>query len=175
MHGAPIQLAGDALLSGYYVNELLLKLMHRHDAQPDIFGAYSRTIEHLAGAPTVAATLRQFEIELLRLLGYALNLEHDGDTHGALIDHRHYEYRAEQGAMPVERQDGPMVFSGADLRAIREQRFADAGILRSANRLLRGVISFHLDGKELNSRKVLRALRNGVGLSAAESEKGTIL
>ncbi|MFQ6004633.1 MAG: DNA repair protein RecO, partial [Woeseia sp.] len=74
MDGAPISLQGDALMSGYYVNELLLRLLHRHDPQPEIFSAYARTIKNLAATAHVAPPLRHFEMELLRLLGYALNL-----------------------------------------------------------------------------------------------------
>lgn len=159
MDGAPVSLTGDALLSGYYANELLLKLMHRFDPQPEIFALYGRTIDRLAGKAQPAPTLRQFEIELLSLLGYALNLEQDVADHRDLLDDVYYEYRTTLGAMPSAQPDGPMVFSGRDLRAIRGGSFADPATLRAASRLLRGVIAYHLDGKELKSRKVLQELR----------------
>ncbi|MGI9272914.1 MAG: DNA repair protein RecO [Woeseiaceae bacterium] len=155
LHGAPLSLTGDALLSGYYVNELLLHFLHRHDPQPDIFDIYVHVIEALAAAENVATCLRQFEIELLRHLGYALNLAHEADSQAALQDDIHYEYRFEQGPVQVARTEGPLVFNGALLSAVAEQRFADPEVLRAANRLLREVIGFHLGGKELKSRKVL--------------------
>lgn len=152
MNGAPISLQGDALMSGYYTNELLLKLLHRHDPQPEIFNAYARTIENLAGSADVAMPLRHFEMELLRLLGYALNLDRvRADTM--------YEYRIEQGPVPVAGRQGPMVFSGRELKAVRNEDFHRPEILNCAGRLLREVISFHLGGKELTSRKVLLELR----------------
>jgi DNA repair protein RecO (recombination protein O) len=160
MNGAPLSLSGDALLSGYYVNELILKLLHRHDPQPEIFAAYSRTIERLAGGKEVAAYLRQFEIELLRILGYALNLDHDTETTEPLRPQQQYEYRVEQGLVPVSDRDGPMVFRGAEIDAIRNQQFADPAVLKNAGSLLRNVIAYHLDGKELKSRKVLKDMRN---------------
>ena len=160
MNGAPLSLSGDALLSGYYVNELILKLLHRHDPQPEIFAAYSRTIEHLAGSQDVAPYLRQFEIELLRILGYALNLDHDTETTESLRPQQHYEYRVEQGLVPVSDREGPMVFRGAEIDAIRNQQFADPVVLKNAGSLLRNVIAYHLDGKELKSRKVLKDMRN---------------
>jgi len=161
MDGAPITLSGDALLSGYYVNELILKLLHRHDPQPEIFAAYSRTIERLAGNQDVARYLRQFEIELLRLLGYALNLDHDTATREPLMPRQQYAYRAEQGPVPVSDREGagPMVFTGAELMAIRNQEFADPAVLKNAGSLLRIVIAYHLDGKELKSRKVMQEMR----------------
>jgi DNA repair protein RecO (recombination protein O) len=159
MNGAPLSLVGDSLLSGYYVNELILKLLHRHDPQKEIFAAYGTTIERLASSPDVAPCLRQFEIELLRMLGYALNLDHDTESQEPLRPQQHYEYRVEQGPVPVSARNGPMIFTGVELIAIREQQFGETAILKQAGRLLRNVIAFHLDGKELNSRKVLREMR----------------
>lgn len=156
VRGAPLRLSGDALLSGYYVNELILHLLHRHDPQPEVFDAYAHTIEALAVTDVnVAPNLRIFEMALLRQIGYALNLDHEFGTNAPLVAERHYEYRVEQGPVAVERARGPQVFSGAVLNAIADQRFDDPDTLRAANRLLREVIAFHLGGKDLKSRKVL--------------------
>jgi len=160
VRGAPLSLSGDALLSGYYVNELILHFLHRHDPQPETFDAYVHTIQALAAAgDEVAPCLRQFEIELLRQVGYALNLDYEYGSQNDLEEEQHYEYRAEQGLVAVGRTEGPLVFNGRILAAIREQRFAEPDVLHAANRLLREVISFHLGGKELKSRKVLQAMR----------------
>lgn len=159
VRGAPLSLVGDALLCGYYVNELLIRFLHRHDPQPEIFDLYARTLTALGAADDVTVSLRQFEIELLREVGYALNLNHDSATHELLDVNGHYEYRVEQGAVRVDRPDGPLVFSGAILLAIDRGEFHRADVLRAANRLLREVIDFHLDGKELKTRKVLMDIR----------------
>ena len=156
--GAPITLAGEALMAGYYVNELIIHLLHRHDPQPEIFAAYAATIERLQGGEQVPARLREFELELLRLLGFALDLTHEGDTETSLEPSGNYEYRVEHGPAPAGERTGTMIFTGAELLAIRDRRFADPDTLRAASRLLREVIAFHLGGKELKSRKVLRDL-----------------
>lgn len=161
MNGAPISLTGDSLLSAYYLNELLLNLLHRHDPQPEIFSAYHTTISELNGQQDIAVVLRRFEMELLRLLGYALNLDHDTETGIALDPDSQYEYRLEQGPVQVVSRDGPMVFTGAELIAVAREEFSDATTLKLASRLLRHVIAWHLDGKELKSRKVLKELRRG--------------
>lgn len=158
---APISLTGDALLSAYYVNELVLNFLHRHDPQPEIFDVYDHTIRALVTTASLATTLRDFEIELLRMLGYALNLEHDAVDAQPLIDDRHYEYRVEQGPVGVSRNQGPMVFSGRILKSIQSRAFDDNEVLRDAGRLLREVIDHHLDGKELKTRRVLRELHRG--------------
>lgn len=154
--GAPLRLSGDALLSGYYVNELILHFLHRHDPQPAVFDAYAQTIQALASTDVeVAPCLRRFEIEFLRQIGYALNLDREYGSNNELDADRYYEYRVEQGPVAVGRTEGPLVFKGDTLIAISEQRFAEPNVLRAANRLLRDVIAFHLGGKELKSRKVL--------------------
>ena len=160
VQGAPLRLTGDALLAGYYVNELVLHFLHRHDPQPEVFDAYAQTIQALAASgAAIAAVLRQFEMALLRHSGYALNLDHEAGSGGDLDPRQNYDYRVEQGAVPVSRDEGPMVFNGKTLAAIAAQRFDDPAVLRAANRLMREVIAFHLGGKELKSRKVLLEMR----------------
>ncbi len=161
VRGAPLRLVGEELLAGYYVNELLLSFLHRHDPQPAIFETYAETLRALAAAEHTAPCLRQFEIGLLRDLGYALELERDALDHEPLVPEQDYEYRVERGAVPVSGREGRMVFSGRTLAAIAALEFDDAGTLRAAGRLLREVIAYHLGGKELRSRKVLLELRRG--------------
>lgn len=161
LDGQPLQLSGDALMSGYYVNELILHLTHRHDPQPDVFAAYARTLSKMAKAAEPAPALREFEIELLGLLGYAPNFAHEAESLDQIDPAANYEYRAEQGPIEVTRSSGSMIFTGEMLIAIDEQRFDDPQVLRAAGRLLRNVINHHLGGKELKSRKVLVDLRRG--------------
>lgn len=156
--GAPLALLGDALMSGYYLNELLLNLLHRHDPNPEIFDAYYRTVRELAGGGDIAPSLRRFEMNVLSLLGYALNLAHDRDTQDELSDDTRYEYRPGHGPVPALRET-PLVFSAQMLGRIHRQEFDDEVVLLSANRLLRAVVDYHLEGRELKSRKVLVDLK----------------
>lgn len=159
--GKPVTLSGDGLLSGYYLNELIMHFLHRHDAQPEVFSVYRETVIDLASHDNPAPVLRNFEMELLRLIGYALNFEHDASTHAELEGDSSYEYRYDQGPVKVSRKDGDMVFRGNQLIAMREHRFGEPEVLRAANRLLRRVITHHLGGRELKSRKVLVDLHRG--------------
>ena len=168
--GQPQTLSGDALMSGYYVNELILHFLHRHDPHPEVFEAYAETIARLAASDDPAPALRVFEIELLKLLGYGPSFAHEAHTHDEIEPAAHYEYRAEQGPVKVNRDTGPMVFSGELLIAIREHRFDDPNVLRSAGRLLRNVIAHHLGGKELKSRKVLVDLHRSRAKIAGSDE-----
>ena len=159
MNGRSLVLTGDALLSGYYLNELLLNLLHRHDPQPGIFSIYSETLARLSTGQAVAASLRYFELELLRMLGYAPNLDHDTVSGKALRADGMYQYRIEEGPVPVSDPHGPMVFTGAELIAIGARAFDRPEVVHNAGSLLRDIIRFHLGGKELKSRKVMMQLR----------------
>jgi DNA repair protein RecO (recombination protein O) len=159
--GGPPDLRGDALLSAYYVNELMLFFLHRDDPQPEIFSLYADVVLALAGGAGVAATLRNFELELLGLLGYAVSLDQEAGTREDVVADRYYDYRVEQGPVRVERNSGPLVFRGALLQAIGARQFDDENVLKAASRLLREVIAYHLGGKELQSRKVLREVHRG--------------
>lgn len=158
--GQPAALKGDAVYSAWYLNELLLSFLHRHDPQSEIFALYAATLDALDGQET-AAVLRRFEIELLGLLGYAINLEHVAGSGQALDAAANYEYRVDEGPVTVARDVGPMVFSGAMLTDIAGHRFEDPAVLQAAGRLLRAVIAHHLGGRELRSRKVLLEVHRG--------------
>ena len=159
--GAPADLRGDALLSAFYLNELLLHFLYRDDPQPEVHSLYADTVAALVVGDDVAAALREFELEFLGLLGYAVNLDFEAGSHAELAPEQYYDYRVEQGPVPVSRSAGPLVFAGATLTAIAARRFTEPDVLRAASRLLRAVIAHHLGGKELQSRKVLRDVHRG--------------
>jgi DNA repair protein RecO (recombination protein O) len=69
--GGAAMLTGAALFSGFYLNELLMKLLARHDPHPLLFDAYAATLPELSGADEtrVQPALRAFELSLLRQTG----------------------------------------------------------------------------------------------------------
>ena len=56
------------MFSGFYLNELLMKLLAREDPHPDLWDAYADTLSHL-GADQEADALRAFELRLLQEIG----------------------------------------------------------------------------------------------------------
>jgi DNA repair protein RecO (recombination protein O) len=153
-------LAGDALMAGFYVNELVLKLTHRHDAQPDVYAAYEAAVAGLASHPDVEFTLRCFELRLLRAIGYGLDLEHDMVTGLPVEDDAWYRVKAAEGVARTT-ADGPdaALFSGAELRDIAAERLEDPALLKRARRILQTALEHCLEGRELSSRRVMRAMR----------------
>lgn len=155
--GYAAALPGEAIFSGWYLNELLIRLLTRHDPHPALYAEYVTALARLPSA--VEPALRVFEKHLLTELGYGLQLPDELDAAQA------YHYDIEHGPMPVP-DDEPGSFVGASLIALRDERFdgADAGIdarhaLHDARRLLRQTLKPLLGDRELEASRLLRALR----------------
>lgn len=158
--GAYAILPPDRLVSGYYLNELLLKLFARHDSHTDVFALYAHTIDELKTPAQPMRSLRVFEKRLLEALGYGLALSHEAGSAAPIEAGRAYHYRLEQG--PVRTHDvaeGALVFSGAALLSLAREELDDAATCSDARRLLRAALDRCLEGKELKSRQVMLALR----------------
>ncbi|MBU0600850.1 MAG: DNA repair protein RecO [Gammaproteobacteria bacterium] len=157
-------LAGPRLLLGYYLNELLQRLLAREDAHPALFDLYADTLQKLALAPRDdqrhEALLRGFEKALLRELGYGLTL--DADAHGEAVDAgASYVYRAEQGLLEGEGgSDGELLLSGAQALAIQADDYTDPQVARLAKSLMRSLLAHYLQGQELRTRRVFIELQD---------------
>ncbi len=73
--GLPYSLQGKALISGFYLNELIMRLLHRYDPHPILYDAYQQALLGLQQKTTIELVLRLFEKCLLKELGYGLQLE----------------------------------------------------------------------------------------------------
>jgi len=155
--GAPTTLAGNALFAGYYINELMLRLMARGDANPAAYSCYIRCVATLAAAAAVPPALRIFERDLLHALGYGIELEFDIETGEPIQPNLSYRYEAERGArVHTGVSDDDSVFLGRELIALRDGELGDGEALRAARRLLRPVLAFYLGERPLRSSLVMR-------------------
>ncbi|MCC5857428.1 MAG: DNA repair protein RecO [Ectothiorhodospiraceae bacterium] len=157
--GPALRLPGRRLASGFYVNELMLRLVRRGDPAPELFAAYSQALRGLSEeARQEGAVLRVFERDLLRELGYALELRHTagGD---AVSPKAHYRYDADAGPVPVA-GPGPRTVSGAALLALADGYRAgpDRLLLDEARSLMQAVLAPHLGQRPLQSRQLYRNL-----------------
>ncbi|MEO5573545.1 MAG: DNA repair protein RecO [Gammaproteobacteria bacterium] len=154
------QIGGRLLMSGFYVNELLLRLLHRHDAHPALFEHYAATLLALEDSMQEQRALRIFEKHLLHELGYALMLNHQADTGEPLAPERIYSYQLEQGPRCYDefRPQGIRVH-GASLLSLASEELCDPESLRETKHLLRASLSLYLGDKPLQSRKLLSELR----------------
>ena len=145
------------LMSGFYLNELLLKLVPREEAQPGIFGAYAVALEALASEQGEQVALRLFEKMLLEQLGYGLELGHETGDGDPLAAEGYYHFRPGHGLWRAEAGAGD--YRGADLLALAAGRLETPESLRAAKRLLREALADCLEGRGLRSRDVMLALR----------------
>lgn len=156
-------LSGPRLLLGYYLNELLQRLLARDDAHPALFDLYAEAVQKLALAPAETvrheALLRGFEKALLRELGYGLTLDHDAN--GDAIDPAaHYMYKPELGLLEGEGGVDDVSLNGAQALAIHADDYADAQVARLAKTLMRVLIAHYLQGQELRTRRVFIELQD---------------
>ena len=156
--GQPL-LQGNALLCGFYLNELLLNLMVRDDPHEQLFDYYQQTLQRLAHGADMAATLRCFEKHLLQELGYALLLAHEAGSTQPIDPDLSYRYIVERGAIrdTVVVEDG-LLISGKTLLDIAADDYTDAQSARQGKQLMRMLLNHHLDGKLLHTRELIKEL-----------------
>ena len=151
----PVSLAGEALLCGLYLNELVLRMTQRMDPQPDLFAAYAETLARLATGESNAWTLRRFERDLLIHLGYGLLLATDAHSDAPLDPALDYAYHHEHGPVAWRGSaDGPKL-KGATLLALAADRKPPDAELPALRRWMRSAIAAHLDGAELQAWRLL--------------------
>lgn len=179
--GLPL-VSGSALLCGFYLNELLLKLLPREDAHAQLFGQYEAALRELAEGREQAPVLRRFELGLLTELGYALPLLREAGTGTAVDAGARYHYAFDRGPRRLTgKADGepgqmsaaprgrrlPLV-RGATLLALSEGRYATAEIAGEAKRLMREVLDHYLEQRGVESRRVVQDLQ------ALDEEEGKL-
>ncbi|MGB0722743.1 MAG: DNA repair protein RecO [Gammaproteobacteria bacterium] len=151
---APV-LAGRALWSALYVNELLERLVRRDEPQEGLFQVYVQTLAVLAEADDPEPTLRLFERDLLEVCGYGLILDHAVDSGAAIEADARYYYRPDQG--PGAEDDGESLpVTGATLLALDRGELGSAEIRREAKRLMRTALAPHLGDRPLKSRELFQ-------------------
>lgn len=147
--GPALNLQGKALYCGFYVNELLTRLLHRDDPHPDLWPLYEQTLEALCQGALLDVVLRQFEIGLLEEMGYGIDLGHDiqGEPVRANC---YYQLNPEQGLLSANKG-----YSGADLLAMLNGDW-QADTRRTARQLCRALLAPHLGDRPLKSRELFR-------------------
>ena len=171
--------SGGFLLAVFYMNELLLRLLHRHEPHADLFQAYRHALRALAerqaggngrdrgnghAAESAEAVLRVFEKRLLESLGYGLLLEADGDGK-AIAAERYYTYRPDTGPVPCPREQDASVavgagagrYSGKTLLALAQEALSEPACLREAKTLMRAMLAERLGDRQLASRELYRS------------------
>lgn len=157
----PPPLPAGRLMSGFYLNELLLKLVTRHDPHPELFDQYEATLALLAEPSPAELALRQFEARLLEFIGYGLNLAAEADTGQPVRDGAFYHFQpGVHGVVIAEPGSAGAIGGGVLQRLALGGRFESDGELRQARALMRAALDHCLEGRELTTRSVARSLLN---------------
>ncbi len=155
--GEVTSLPASSLMAGFYLNELLLKLTTRHDPLPGLFDLYHATLEALKHGGALEFPLRIFEKRLLELLGYGLDLETDAQTGGGIEPGAYYHFRLARGMLRTA-ADAPGAVAGRSMISLAREQLTERCELDDARQLLQAALSHVLEGRELNTRNVARAL-----------------
>lgn len=171
--GRPM-LSGAALFAGLYLNELLMKLLARHDPHPALFDAYVDTLGSLPGPddPAGQAALRAFELRLLRETGVLPELDLVTQTQQPVTEGRRYALTPEgvapagDAALPaaVMRQlEGALAGRADPHEAMTSLRRACQGAGAALRSQLRACLHYHLGSSDLRTRRVMREVQQFSG------------
>ncbi|GAA4338604.1 DNA repair protein RecO [Pigmentiphaga soli] len=159
--GPPQRLLGAAAMSAWYLNELLLRLLGRDDPHEALFDAYADALARLAAQPRLSASLRGFEWRLLQEIGYGFEAgaTDDGEPVQAGLRYR-VPLEAGPQPLPAGAAEPPGAVSGRALLALAAGRFDEPAVEPELRRLLRERLDYHMSGRPLATRQVLRDLQD---------------
>jgi DNA repair protein RecO (recombination protein O) len=153
--GGLLPLEKSALLCGFYLNELLLKLLARDDPHPALFDHYVSTLNQLAHNETAPIVLRRFERALLKETGVAGDLTKCTCTRQSVEVDSVYVVDPERGARLAQATDAWPRVSGKTLLDMAREDYADANTQMQSKLLMRFLLAHHLGGAPLNTRQIL--------------------
>ena len=169
--GGHVMPTGDALMSGYYLNELLLKLMARDDPHPRLFDVYANVVQVVASrhGEALQGALRTFELLLLREIGLLPLLDAQTMTLGGLDANTRYSLVPEGGLRQSGEADGASL-SGAQWLAL-QAALADtapftttlracAEVMAELKPQLRTLLNYHCGVSTLRTRQMMVDLQN---------------
>ncbi len=157
-----LMLQGEALMCGFYLNELLLRLLPREDAHEALFDEYTQTLKLLSLAPDDSANiLRRFELRLLQALGYAVPLTQNIRDE-AVTAEAHYYYVPEVGPVSSKHdyQENGVQLSGKTLLDMAQDDYADLQTQQQSKQLMRLLMAHYLGDKPLHTRQLLIDLQD---------------
>lgn len=161
--GGLLLLKGEALMCGFYLNELLLRLLPREDPHEALFEYYSATLKTLASGQDLATTLRRFELKLLQELGYAIPLQKD-ETDTPINDIQTYRYEAEHGATklsgsqnrtPQSYTQSGVQLLGKTLLDMVNDDYSHPQTQQQSKQLMRYLLAHYLGDQPLHTRQLL--------------------
>lgn len=153
--GGMLPLEKTALLCGFYLNELLVKLLARDDAHPALFDRYVAALNELGHNEPAQVVLRKFEMALLKETGVAAQLSVDAVTRERVAPDELYVVDPERGPRLATADDSWPTVAGKTLLDIENEDYTDSTTQQQSKQLMRFLLSYHLGGAPLNTRQIL--------------------
>ena len=153
--GGLLPLEKSALLCGFYLNELLVKLLARDDPHPALFDHYVATLNKLAHNESAPIVLRSFELALLKETGVAGDLTTCTASRKPVEADVLYVVDPERGARPAQPSDVWPRVSGKTLLDMAREDYSDPDTQIQSKFLMRFLLAHHLGGAPLNTRQIL--------------------
>lgn len=148
-------LHGQALICGFYLNELMLRLLPREDPHETLFDQYEVALQQLTREQPQSLVLRRFEKRLLQELGYALSLEHEADSSIPVEAGIVYSYVPERGPVRQGGTQSGVQLQGKTLLDMVRNDYSDPQTQQQSKQLMRALISHYLGEKPLHTRQLL--------------------
>ena len=148
----------EAFNSVVYLNELLIKLLEKEDAHPEIFDHYLIVCGSLKSKnkEKLEKNLRSFELTLLKEIGYGLNLNFEGNSDIEIKEDTSYKFVPSVGFLPQTKSEpNKNNFSGRDILNLSTGNFSSPDTLLASKQIMRQAIDFHLGNKTLKIREYL--------------------
>ena len=153
--GGMLPLEKTALLCGFYLNELLVKLLARDDPHPVLFDHYVATLNQLAHNEPPPIVLRKFERALLKEAGVAADLTRCTGTRQAVEAGQVYVVDPERGPRPARASDVWPKITGKTLLDMEREDYLDVATQAQSKLLMRFLLAHQLGGATLNTRQIL--------------------
>jgi DNA repair protein RecO (recombination protein O) len=153
-----LQIDGKALICGFYINELIIRLLPRYDAHKHLFDFYHHTMNILADGVNFEIALRKFELRFLQELGYEVPLKEDENGELIIAD-KFYMYEAEYGPSEISKTNNGVKILGQTLLDMAQNEYKEDNTQLESKQLMRYLISHYLGDKPLNSKKLFTNLQ----------------
>lgn len=159
--GGQMPLQGTALICGFYLNELLVRLLHRDDPHEQLFAYYQETLEALSAGKDYIPILRRFEQRMLQELGYALTLDHDVASGKPTDPDEGYCYEIERGPVAWDESNPGhgLRLDGKTLLDMERGDYSNAATRQQSKALMRYILNYYLNGQPLHTRQLLKDLQ----------------
>ncbi len=150
----------NALLCGFYLNEIILKFLQRDEPEPLLFDDYVATLNQLAHTEPVPIVLRKFELKLLKMAGVINDLSICTQHRNQVVPGTLYVVDPESGTRPARDAESGLKVHGKTLIDMQNADYSDAITQTQSKLLMRALFAHHLNGSPIHTRQILVDLQN---------------